>query len=674
MTLRQKIFIIIIAILFLISLFFNLAKIAPETRNYDNYTHALKKYNNKSYADAYYLFAKVSRFSKLKPAAIYRQALCADRLGDQKAEEKRYKQIIRNYPHSTLALRSRYLKAQLDYENKNNKKATSEFRSILNKYPKTDYALAANYYLGSIQVEKIKETKNGRKKEKLKKKAALFFKTYLKEAPNGKFAMNCIQKWVALDTKLNNEDNLLIAIAYQANQNYKNAEKYLLLTNLNSSWQYFVKNAYETKNYSKVKYYTEQGLKREISTEIPINEVTTQKDENESVFKAIDAYLKVSNNPKLAISYLLSISQEDANGKDYLLFKNCNNLQPYAQPACFNTLYYKYPNGQFAAEALANIFYDNIQKQNYNQANKLGRQHLREFKNVKSSPKVIFWLAKLSERTKNYDSARGFYKQLLREYPDDYYSYHAFLNLNRLRYFTVYQLNPKPILFPYKENNELIAELLKVKDYGLINQLYSDDDFIKSWLLYQQGNYSASAKEARDAMDKVENKPDRGDLRWRLVYPLHYLEEIKQNSQLWHNDSTLILSIIREESYFNPLAKSPVGARGLMQLMPATANEAASKAGILLPNQELLYDPNLNIKLGNVYYSTLKKTLSGNDAMAVLAYNGGVGSVTRWRNSITYYDADDFVEQIPYPETQNYLKKVYRSYWNYLRIYEGIKF
>ena len=63
--------------------------------------------------------------------------------------------------------------------------------------------------------------------------------------------------------------------------------------------------------------------------------------------------------------------------------------------------------------------------------------------------------------------------------------------------------------------------------------------------------------------------------------------------------------------------------------------------------------------------------LSGMDVSSIAAYNGGVGSVNSWQKSIFYNDTDEFVEQIPYPETQYYVKKVFRSYWNYIRIYNG---
>jgi len=59
------------------------------------------------------------------------------------------------------------------------------------------------------------------------------------------------------------------------------------------------------------------------------------------------------------------------------------------------------------------------------------------------------------------------------------------------------------------------------------------------------------------------------------------------------------------------------------------------------------------------------------DVSAIASYNGGIGSVTQWRQTLDFIDTDSFVEKIPYDETQNYVKKVFRSYWNYVRIYNG---
>lgn len=674
MILKEKTLLIATIVLILLAVVTNISRLVPESKNYQSYTKALNYYNNGEFSKAYHVFGKVSRFSKLKSAAIYRQALCADKSGDKKTEIKKYKEAMRYYHNSLLGLKSKYLNAQNLYESKNFKKAKNEFKDIARQHPNSDYAIAAQYYLGSIEAEKTPKIKNKKKKLKSKYKAINYFRAYLKDAPDGRFAINCVEKWLKLDPKPSNEESLTIAKIYQKNGDFKSAQKYLNYTNPEISWAYLVKNAYALKNYGKVKYYTERGLRFKDNFEITINQDSGEKATNSDIYDAIDDYLAVNDSKTEAISHLLALSNK-GKGYDYLLYKNCNNLPAANQAACFNTLYYEYPNGQFAADALANIFYDKVRTQKYFMAKKIGRTHLEKFPDSNSTPKVMFWLAKVAQRTKNYDEARSYYKRLINQYPDDYYAYHAFLNLNRFRSFDVLDLRNKPVEFPYKNSGYVIVkELAKVKDYGLINQLYPNDDFIQSWLAYLQGNYSNSARIARDGMEKLADKPDRFDPRWTLVYPIHYYDEIKKYSHDRGNDPTLILSIIREESYFNPNANSAVGACGLMQLMPATAQEAANAIGMGIPNKKFLFDSDVNIRLGNIYYAKLKRALWEKDLLAVLAYNGGLGSVSKWRDNLKYVDVDDFVEQIPYPETQNYLKKVYRSYWNYIRIYDAVRF
>jgi soluble lytic murein transglycosylase len=106
-----------------------------------------------------------------------------------------------------------------------------------------------------------------------------------------------------------------------------------------------------------------------------------------------------------------------------------------------------------------------------------------------------------------------------------------------------------------------------------------------------------------------------------------------------------------------------------MQLMPTTAHDIGNKYGINF-NTSYLFNPELNIQLGNLYYSTLREAFGGKDISAISAYNGGIGSVSGWRINLNYTDTDEFVEQIPYEETKNYVKKVFRSYWNYVKIYQ----
>ena len=99
--------------------------------------------------------------------------------------------------------------------------------------------------------------------------------------------------------------------------------------------------------------------------------------------------------------------------------------------------------------------------------------------------------------------------------------------------------------------------------------------------------------------------------------------------------------------------------------MPATYNEIVKNRGI----SGDIFDSESNIKAGCAYYQNLKQALSNKDLYAISAYNGGIGSVMNWFNKLSYGDTDEFVEQIPYPETKNYVKKVLRSYWVYGNIY-----
>lgn len=643
----------------------------PEDINSKVYTEALDTYNSNNFQDAYFKFSRISKSSKLKPAAVYRQALCAEKLGDNKSILKKYNEIIKYYSNSPFGIRARYLKAQFLYNSEDLKKAKKEFLKVFNRHPDSDYAVASEYYLGSIEKEHIPNIKNQKKKQKAIKKTSHYFRDYLMKAPTGRFAINAAEKWSSINPKLTNEDHLIIAKAYLAKKDYKNAQKYLKLTNIETSWPYFVKCSYEQKDKQKVKYYTELGLKIKKTKNIAINEVYDEETENKNIYEAIDDYLKVSNNAKLAISYLLNIagSEKPAKGYDYLLYKSCNNMPEVAQAACYNTLYLKYPDGNFAAESLANIFYAKIKSEDYFTAKKIGKRHLAKYANTNSAPRIMFWLGKIGERTKNYEEARSYYKSLITKYPDDYYAYHAFLNLNRYNspVIDTSNLEGKLVLFPYRKNlqNDLIIRLADIGDYALINELCKDDKFIQSWLAYQQGNFAMSATIAQEAMEKLTIKPDKNDLRWRLVYPVHYYNEIQESAHHSGNSPILILSIIREESHFNPNIKSPVGASGLMQLMPSTATEIVGKP----VSESVLLNPKVNIQLGNVYFSRLKKAMLNRDTLAVLAYNGGMGSVSKWKESINYTDIDDFVEQIPYSETKNYLKKVYKSYWNYVRIY-----
>jgi soluble lytic murein transglycosylase len=128
-------------------------------------------------------------------------------------------------------------------------------------------------------------------------------------------------------------------------------------------------------------------------------------------------------------------------------------------------------------------------------------------------------------------------------------------------------------------------------------------------------------------------------------------------------ERALILSIARQESNFDANARSPAGALGLMQMMPATAKAVARKADLKYTPSKLTADPAYNLRLGAAYLKSLVNSFDGSYVMAAAAYNAGPGRVRQWvrqfgdpRDADT--DAVDWVEKIPFSETRGYVQRV----------------
>jgi soluble lytic murein transglycosylase len=140
----------------------------------------------------------------------------------------------------------------------------------------------------------------------------------------------------------------------------------------------------------------------------------------------------------------------------------------------------------------------------------------------------------------------------------------------------------------------------------------------------------------------------------------------------------LVHAIIRQESAFNDRAKSPAGALGLMQLMPSTAKEVARKLGYNYQASWLTKYPHHNIKLGTAYFEQLLDQFGGSYPLAIAAYNGGPGRVSRWlkeNGDPRKHNVDiiDWIEMIPIYETRNYVQRVLEGTYIYRLKLRGIQ-
>ena len=156
----------------------------------------------------------------------------------------------------------------------------------------------------------------------------------------------------------------------------------------------------------------------------------------------------------------------------------------------------------------------------------------------------------------------------------------------------------------------------------------------------------------------------------RIIYQKKYTEYVSKYSQMYNVDENLVYAVIKAESNFDPNAKSSKNAIGLMQLMENTAKDITKKVDLQISDNELsekLQETDININLGTKYLAILLERYN-NVEIAITAYNAGIGTVDNWiEKGIIKADGSDF-ENIPYKETNNYVRKILRDY----KIYKNL--
>ncbi|WP_419904117.1 lytic transglycosylase domain-containing protein [Kiloniella sp.] len=186
-----------------------------------------------------------------------------------------------------------------------------------------------------------------------------------------------------------------------------------------------------------------------------------------------------------------------------------------------------------------------------------------------------------------------------------------------------------------------------------------EDHILAANLALEIGQPNIALRTAKSARQKGILLPD-------LLYPdLSFSPPNGANTE-----PALILALIRQESEFNHKAISHAGARGLMQLMPATAKSVAKKEKVKYKKQNLTNDPSYNVRLGTAYLSELIRSFKGSYVMALAGYNAGPHRVKKWIKDYgdprdPSVDVIDWIEQIPFNETRNYVQRILESHLIY---------
>jgi soluble lytic murein transglycosylase-like protein len=237
-------------------------------------------------------------------------------------------------------------------------------------------------------------------------------------------------------------------------------------------------------------------------------------------------------------------------------------------------------------------------------------------------------------------------------------------------------LDAKPSAFPrFPVASSDRATLLMAM--GLFDE--ASDDIPQQWSLLTQSlalnRGNASRLSIFDIERFMKSVPDDyvDDLLphvvRELLYPRYFDEAIQADSKKFDADPTLVLAIMREESRFNPRAKSEAAARGLLQFIITTARDIGREAGIVDVTPDDLYDPHIIIQLGAKYIGSILAQFNNDHYAASAAYNAGAKQVLLWQRMAPAPGDDALVTAINFDETKDYVRKVMSSYAQYRAIY-----
>ena len=277
----------------------------------------------------------------------------------------------------------------------------------------------------------------------------------------------------------------------------------------------------------------------------------------------------------------------------------------------------------------------------------------------KAAPQWQYWKARaLAEKGLRAD-AMGLYENIANER-----SYYGFLAADKLS--KPYNIIDAPVQYQAAELEKIAQtpSIIRASELLLVDQFA---DARREWNYatqhYSQREYQIAAYLAHQwqwhdyAIRTIAKGGYFDDLEIR--FPTPFTSQVAKFSNKRSLEPAFIYGIIRRESAFNPQARSPVGARGLMQLMPATARQVSKTLKLKSPTRKDLYRPSFNINLGSRYISDMLKKFNGHRALASAAYNAGPHRVKAWLPEKNTLPADVWVDTIPFTETREYVRAIF---------------
>lgn len=593
-------------------------------------------------------------YPTLAPYILLRQAQAQDMLGEKgKASDLRQK-VVREYSKDAAAVKAMYLIAQ----------------------PKLQDQAIAQFPSHPLTWEIIYKRLNANPNQP---KLRLILAKYAQDEAGIVGVLDQLVKQPNL--KLTSQEWELIGTAYwQNNQFTKAATAY-------SKAPQTPRNLYRTARGLQIDKKREQAIAKyqQLVRQFPIAEETGT------------ALLRLAemSNGREAIPYLDQVISKFPEQAPTAIVQKAKLLTTLKDTKSANTtwqlLLSKYANSDQAAEYRWKVAQDKAKVKDYVGAWQWAQPITINNPNHILAPRAGFWVGKWATKLGKEQEARTAYETVLSQFPQSYYAWRSanILGLDVGDFNNVRLMNPE-IVPPQRPippaGSQTFKELyLLGQDRDAWMQWETEfknnplptigEQFTEGLMRLVKGDNLVGIRKI-DTLEDRKTPAEKEEyaalskqiIYWQARYPFPYLQEIQQWSAKRQLNPLLVTALIRQESRFEKNIKSIVGATGLMQVMPDTGKWIAPQINVDFKNISL-ENPNDNIMLGTWYLDHTHQQYGNNSLLAVASYNAGPGNVARWLQTIPREDPDEFVEEIPFPETQGYVRQVFGNYWNYLRLY-----
>ena len=430
----------------------------------------------------------------------------------------------------------------------------------------------------------------------------------------------------------------------------------------------------------------------------------------EAMFHQADALRRASRSPESSVTVDRLIAQYPktrwAVEALYNLAAYLNKQERESEAATrYRQLLASFPKSAYAPEASYNLGWSAYRSKNYADAARILEQHLASYRypETKFIGEACLWAAKSEERLGHKSRALSLYDFVNERYRYGYHGYIAGLRAAALRKaepsLTKEQPKPGSDLETIHKHVTYFEPARETADGSEAGRVAKADDLEAVGLQEFAVRELNKALEASPASPRLNLRlaqlysrrgepfqatlvlrkayPDLYSYRdadlpreaWEIFFPMVAWSTLKQEAKRFGVDPYIACGLIRQESVFNPNAISRVGARGLMQVMPATGQLISKRQGNGAITAADLYNPVLNIKLGMNYLAQMLGEF-GRIEYAAAAYNAGPGRARVWIAARGSMDIEDWIENIPFSETRGYVQGVLRYAANYQRLYK----